>query len=144
MKDSLKNNVVKITGILAIMSMLAVPAVAFAANNQSPSDSAEVTSVSQEEETGTEADRENETEEDAALASQAKITQDEAVTAARKYAGLDDTTNVTVEGLGSENGVVVYEITYLDTSGKEKDLKVDAVTGEVSEEQEDDNTQHED
>jgi hypothetical protein len=70
----------------------------------------------------------NEANESAALASQAKITADQAKTAALgQFAGA--TVNKTE--LESENGTVVYSVQLTESSGAKQDVKVDATSGKV-------------
>ena len=75
-------------------------------------------------------DDENEEEDSqnqAKLAKQAKITEDEAInTALEKVPGTVNEIELEVE-----NGTVVYEIKVLSTDGTEQEVKVDAQTGEV-------------
>ena len=76
----------------------------------------------------------------AALAKQAKITQDEAINAAlEKVPG-------TVEEveLEDEKGTIVYEIELVSTDGTEHEVKVDAQTGEVLKVEADDDENEED
>jgi hypothetical protein len=66
--------------------------------------------------------------ETAALASQAKITADQANTAAlAQFAG----GTVKKTELDSENGTVVYSVKLTDSAGKAQEAKVDAITGKV-------------
>jgi hypothetical protein len=66
--------------------------------------------------------------ESAALASQAKITADQAKAAAlAKFPGA---TAGKVE-LGSENGVLAYSVQLTDGAGKGQDVSVDATSGQV-------------
>jgi uncharacterized membrane protein YkoI len=70
----------------------------------------------------------NDAAESAALASQAKITADQANAAAlAQFAG----GTVKKTELESENGTVVYGIKLTDSAGKQQDVKVDATTGKV-------------
>jgi uncharacterized membrane protein YkoI len=70
----------------------------------------------------------NEQAEQAALASQAKVTADQAKAAALgKFPGA--TINKTE--LDSENKVVVYGVELTDTAGKKQDVKIDATSGQV-------------
>jgi uncharacterized membrane protein YkoI len=70
----------------------------------------------------------NDAAESAALASQAKITADQANAAAlAQFAG----GTVKKTELESENGTVVYGIKLTDSTGKQQDVKVDATTGKV-------------
>jgi uncharacterized membrane protein YkoI len=70
----------------------------------------------------------NEQAETAALASQAKITADQANAAA--LAGFAGGTVKKTE-LDSENGTVVYSVQLTDSAGKKQDVKVDATSGKV-------------
>ena len=75
----------------------------------------------------------------AALAKQAKITQDEAINAAlEKVPG-------TVEEveLEDEKGTIVYEIELVSTDGTEHEVEVDAQTGEVLKVEADDDDENE-
>ena len=76
-------------------------------------------------------DEENEEKDDAQnqaeLAKQAKITEDEAINAAlEKVPG-----TVNKVELEDENGTIVYEIEVLSTDGTEQEVKVDAQTSDV-------------
>ncbi|MDI3481045.1 MAG: hypothetical protein PWQ97_700 [Tepidanaerobacteraceae bacterium] len=66
--------------------------------------------------------------EDAALASKAKITKDEAIKAA-----LAAHPGYAVKGasIGNENGYLVYEVNIADKSGKTLEIKVDAGNGKI-------------
>src|ERR1700687_6164615 len=70
----------------------------------------------------------NEKAETAALASQAKITADQANTAA--LAGFAGGTVKKTE-LDSENGTVVYRLKLNHSAGKKQEVKVDATSGKV-------------
>ena len=70
----------------------------------------------------------NEQSEAAALASQAKITADQAKAAA--LAQFPGATAGRIE-LDNENGTVVYSVKLTDSAGKRQDVKVDASTGKV-------------
>lgn len=70
----------------------------------------------------------NEQAESAALASQAKITADQANTAAiAQFAG----GTVKKTELDSESGTVVYSVKLTDSAGKSQEVKVDATSGKV-------------
>jgi uncharacterized membrane protein YkoI len=70
----------------------------------------------------------NEQAESAALASQAKITADQAKsTALGQFPG----GTVKKTELDSENGTVVYSVELTDSAGKGQDVKVDATSGKV-------------
>jgi hypothetical protein len=70
----------------------------------------------------------NEQAESAALASTAKITADQANSAAiAKFPGA----TVKKTELDSENGTTVYSVELTDSAGKGQDVKVDATTGAV-------------
>jgi Peptidase propeptide and YPEB domain len=70
----------------------------------------------------------NEQSESAALASQAKLTADQARAAAlAQFPGA----TVTKTELDNENGTVVYSVQLTDSAGKGQDVKVDAASGAV-------------
>jgi len=70
----------------------------------------------------------NDAAESAALASQAKITADQANAAAlAQFAG----GTVKKTELEDENGTIVYGVKLTDSAGKQHDVKVDATTGKV-------------
>ncbi|HEV7663872.1 MAG TPA: PepSY domain-containing protein [Chloroflexota bacterium] len=74
----------------------------------------------------------NEQAESAALASQAKITLDQAKSAALgKFPGA----TVSKTELDDENGTVVYSVKLTDTAGKQQEVKVDATSGQVTQAQ---------
>jgi hypothetical protein len=74
------------------------------------------------------ADSANEASEAAALASQAKISVDQARAAAlAKFPGA----TVGKIDLDNENGVVAYSVELTDTSGKKQDVSIDATNGSV-------------
>lgn len=69
-----------------------------------------------------------EQQEDANLASKAKITKDEAIKAAMAaYPGYA----VKGAAIGNENGYLIYEIKMVDNAGKSLEVKVDAGNGKV-------------
>ncbi len=71
----------------------------------------------------------SEQSETASLASQAKITFDQASAAAlAKFPGA----TIGKVALENENGAAVYSVQLTDSAGKAQDVKVDAVTGQVS------------
>lgn len=70
----------------------------------------------------------NEQAESAALASQAKISVDQANAAAlAKFPGAI----IKKTDLGNENGTLAYDVQLTDSSGKGQEMKVDATTGAV-------------
>ena len=70
----------------------------------------------------------NDLAESAALASQAKITADQANTASlAQFAG----GTVKKTELDNENGTVAYNVRLIDSTGKQQDVKVDATSGKV-------------
>src|SRR5438105_3774541 len=101
---------------------------AFAQAAPSPSPAASQTAPGAKEQ-GEAKDQAGEQAETAALASQAKITADQANAAAlAKFPGA----TVKKTELGSENGTVTYDVELTDSAGKGQDVKVDATTGAVT------------
>ncbi|MDQ6672681.1 MAG: PepSY domain-containing protein [Chloroflexota bacterium] len=104
---------------------------AFAQTTPSPSPSTTTTAqpgAPAATQTGEQADTANETSEAAALASQAKITSDQAKAAAlAKFPGA----TVGKIELDSENGGVAYSVQLTDSAGTRQDVSVDATSGNV-------------
>ena len=64
----------------------------------------------------------------AALKALAKLDEAQAEVIAQTAAGVN---GVTYEGLGDENGTPAYEFKYTDDAGKKQEIEVNAVTGEI-------------
>jgi uncharacterized membrane protein YkoI len=95
---------------------------AFAQTQSAPAAQAQTAPASKEH------DGANEQAESAALASQAKITADQANTAALgQFSG----GTVKKTELDNENGTVVYSVQLTDSAGKQQEVKVDATSGKV-------------
>src|ERR1700730_88090 len=95
---------------------------AFAQTQPTPAPSAQAAPASKEQGGA------NEQAESAALASQAKITADQANAAALgQFSG----GTVKKTELDNENGTVVYSVQLTDSAGKQQVVKVDAVGGKV-------------
>lgn len=104
------------------------PAAVQQTDEQSPSYKASIFLGQQDQNDNEKADTQSEAQEDAALASKAKITKDEAASVAlAAYPGY----TVKDTSLGNENGYLVYEVEMTDNSGKFMDVKVDAGNAKV-------------
>lgn len=97
-------------------------------DEQSPSYKASIFLGQQDQNDNEKADAQSEAQEDAALASKAKITKDGAASAAlAAYPAY----TVKDTSLGNENGYLVYEVEMTDNSGKSIEVKVDAGNAKV-------------
>jgi hypothetical protein len=103
-------------------------AFAQAAPTPSPTSQSQTTPGAKEQGEANEAGGANEQAEAAALASQAKISADQANTAAlAQYPG----GTVSKTELDNENGTVIYSVHVTDSAGKKQEVKVDATSGKV-------------
>lgn len=159
MENNKLKKAVRVFGTCMLGAMLTFPTVAFASSAQTPTSTEAIadttkedtdldqTELEQEDNENDsnepeEKDSAKEAEENAALAAQATITEEDAITIVKKENSLSVDATVTAKGLESENGTVVYELTYLDNAGTEMEVKVDANSAIIYTEA-DDNAEYE-
>ncbi|MDD2979284.1 MAG: hypothetical protein PHN80_04860 [Hespellia sp.] len=122
-----KSRIAVTLGTTMAIAMMAIPTAAFAAEKPTTT-----VASAQEKNKDSEKDAASEAAEAKELQAKASITETEAIAAMKKSLGLSDTLEVISDGLGDENGTIVYQLHYTDLSGIDVDVMVDAVNGAVT------------